>query len=325
MLEKVVRLSGFRLISSCVLVMLAVGCRAQIPAAASAPAASDRRIEVLIRSQFAVPSDYDVLLGSRTKSDIPGYEAMPVTFSHHGKQTVINFLLSQDGKTLARLEKFDLSKDPSDAISVVDRPVRGDTAAKVQVVNFDDLECPYCARMNAELAPATLDHYKGLIKIVYKDYPLQEIHPWAMHAAVDANCLASQSSTAYWNDVDYVHTHGHEISGPQPDPVKAFLALDNIADTIGKRDSKLDIAKLDACMKKQDTSAIDTSLKLGSTLGIEGTPQVYVNGERLASGARPIAEVWSAIDRALKAEGVQPPPGAPPAEGDGPGGQPSGR
>ena len=321
-----VGLSHSRFLSCCLLALLAVGCRAQAPAGgASANSGVERRIEVLIRSQFSVPADYDVLLGTRAKSDVPGYETLPVTFSHHGKQTVINFLVSQDGKTLARLEKFDISKDPAAAITVGDRPVRGDAAAKVEVVNFDDLQCPYCARMNAELAPATLDHYKGLVKIVYKDYPLQEIHPWALHAAIDANCLAQQSTPAYWEDVDYVHTHGRDISGAQPDPAKAYLALDNIADTVAKKDSKLDIAKLDECMKKQDASVVQSSLKLGTSLGIEGTPQVFVNGERLPGGARPIEELWAAIDRALKAEGIQPPPGAPPADAEGASPRPSGR
>ncbi len=270
---------------------------------------------MLIRSQFSVPSDYDVVLGTRTKSDMAGFDTLPVTFQHHGKQTMINFLISQDGNTLARLEKFDLSKDPASAISVANRPIRGDAAAKVEIINFDDLECPYCARMNAELAPVTLDHYKGLIKIVYKDYPLSEIHPWAMHAAVDANCLAEQSPAAYWDDVDYVHTHGQDISSGGHEPAKANAALDSVAETIGKR-SGVDAAKLDACLKKQDESAVASSVKLGTALGIEGTPQVFVNGERLAGGARPLEELWAAIDRALKSQGIQPPPGAPPADSD---------
>ena len=213
---------------------------------------------------------------------------------------------------IARLEKFDLSKDPALAINVDGRPTRGDAAAKVEIINFDDLECPYCARMNAELSHETLDHYKGLIKIVYKDFPLQQIHPWAMHAAVNANCLAGLSAPAYWAYVDYLHSHGDDISGAQHDPAKSFLALDNIAGTIATQ-NKVDAAKLAACLKKQDESVVLSSIKLGDTLGIEGTPQVFVDGERLPSGARPVEELWPAIDRALKAQGVQPPPETPPA------------
>ena len=292
-----------RLFTCCLLVAVAAGCRAQVPPRSSA----DRRIEVLVRSQFSVPPDYEVSLGTKTRSDVPDYDSLPITFSHNGKQTVVNFLISKDGNTLARLEKFDVSKDPSTAINVDKRPVRGDTAAKVEIVNFDDLECPYCARMNSELATETMEHYKGLVKIVYKDYPLVEIHPWAMHAAVDANCLADLSAPAYWNYVDYVHSHGQDISGAQADPKKSFTDLDNIASTIATQ-NKVDKTTLTACLQKQDDSTVQSSMKLGATLGLEGTPQVFVNGERLPSGARPVEELWPAIDRALKAEGVQPPP-----------------
>ena len=281
---------------------------------------ADRRIEVLVRSQFSVPPDYDVMLGGRTKSDIPDFDNLPVTFTHKGKQTTVNFLISKDGNTLARLEKFDISKDPAMSINVDKRPVRGDAAAKVEIINFDDLECPYCARMNSELATETMDHYKGLVKIVYKDYPLVDIHPWALHAAVDANCLADLNPTAYWKYVDYVHSHGQDISGAQADPKKSFTDLDNIAGTIAGQNS-VDKTRLTACLQKQDDSSVQSSMKLGTTLGLEGTPQVFVNGERLPSGARPVEELWPAIDRALRAEGVQP-PAEPAPVADKPTGQP---
>jgi protein-disulfide isomerase len=124
---------------------------------------------------------------------------------------------------------------------------------------------------------------------------------------VDANCLADLSAPAYWAYVDYLHSHADDVSGAQHDPAKSFTALDNIAGTIGTQ-NKVDGAKLAACLKKQDESVVRSSLKLGDTLGIEGTPQVFVNGERLPSGARPVEELWPAIDRALKAQGIQPPP-----------------
>jgi hypothetical protein len=89
-----------RLFACFLLVAVAAGCRAQVPPSSSA----DRRIEVLVRSQFSVPPDYDVMLGGRSKSDIPDYDNLPVTFTHKGKQTTVNFLISKDGNTLARLE-----------------------------------------------------------------------------------------------------------------------------------------------------------------------------------------------------------------------------
>jgi len=294
--------SRFVLICSSAAIAI-LGCRAQNPP----PNASvERRIEVLVRSQFNVPSNYDVSLGGKTKSDIPGYDNLPVTFSHSGKQTTVTFLISKDGNTLARLEKFDISKDPQSVYSLDHRPVRGSADARVTVVNYDDLECPYCARMHEELFPATLDHYKGMVRFVYKDFPLVEIHPWAMHAAVNANCLADQSNDAYWTFIDYAHSHGHEIDGNRNDPKQSFATLDEQARAIGQKNN-VNAAKLDACLAKQDESAVRASMREGEKLGIDGTPQVFVDGERIAAGAQPTSAVWDSIDRALKADGITPP------------------
>jgi protein-disulfide isomerase len=179
----------------------------------------------------------------------------------------------------------------------------------VTIVNFDDLECPYCARMHAEFFPAALDRYKGLVKFVYVDYPLVEIHPWAMHAAVDANCLAAQNDTAYWNYVDYLHTHGQEVGGGD-DPAKAATNLDNMAKQEGDREH-LDAAKLLACVTKQDDSKVEAEMKAGDKVGVNATPTFFVNGERWA-GQLEETELWTMIDRALKAQGITPPaPEAP--------------
>ena len=266
----------------------------------------ERKIEVLIRAQFSVPPEYDILLGARSKSNIEGYDTLPVTFIHEDKRTTVEFLVSGDGSTLARLEKFDLNSNPFLSIDTDRRPVRGAPAAKVEIISFDDLECPYCGMLNNEILPATMDHYQGLVKVVYKDYPLPN-HPWALHAAVDANCLATQSASAYWSYVDFVHNHGREISGAGSNPAKSFLDLDNIADTFGTK-SSVNEAQLAMCLKKQDGSLVNQSLKLGASLGVNATPQVFVDGERLPSGAQPIEKLWPAIDRALKAKGIQPPP-----------------
>ena len=72
--------------------------------------------------------------------------------------------------------------------------------------------------------PLIVSRYGNSVRIVYKDFPLEQ-HPWAMRAAVDANCLASQSDTAYWAYVDYVHSHGRDISGANPDPARSFTDL----------------------------------------------------------------------------------------------------
>ncbi|MGD0800377.1 MAG: thioredoxin domain-containing protein [Terracidiphilus sp.] len=284
---------------------MAVGCKAQSTPQGTPDLALNRHIEVMVRSQFNVPQNFDVTIGARKPSPVPGYDTLPVTLAHGGKQSVIDFLISTDGKTLARLEKFDLVNDPALAINVAGRPIRGNPAAKVTVISFDDLECGYCARMHQTLFPATLDHYKDSVRIIYKDLPLVEIHPWAMHAAVDANCLAAQSGDVYWNYVDYLHSHGEEINGEDRNMAKSFDALNRIARqeaAVGK----LDTVKLDACLALQDESQMRASINEARSLGVDGTPALFVEGERI-NGAQPQEQVWMVIDRALRAAGVEPP------------------
>lgn len=250
-----------------------------------------------------------ISVGPRTPSTTPGFDNLLVSFDlpgHPDHSQKLTFLLSNDNKTLERIAHWDVSADTADLIPIGDRPVRGNPQAKVALVNFDDLECPFCAKLHSELFPDTLNHYKGLIKIAYRDMPLEELHPWAMHAAVNANCLAAQSGTAYWNYVDYLHTHGEDITGPDRDVKKSDAMLDKTALDQGEKD-KLDAAKLSACVAKQDQSGVREEMKLADSLNIEQTPTLYVNGESI-EGALPEDVLWRAIDRALLSEGVTPPP-----------------
>jgi protein-disulfide isomerase len=284
---------------------MAVGCKAQ-PASQGSPASAlNRRIEIMVRSQYNVPPNISVTLGARKPGQIPGYDELPVTLSHGDKSQVIDFLISTDGKTLARLEKFDLLNDPIFSINVAGRPVRGNPAANVTVISFDDLECPYCTRMHETLFPATMEHYKGMVRFIYMDNPLMEIHPWAMHAAVNANCLAAQNSQEYWTYVDYIHSHGQEISGEDRTMAKSFDALNRIARQQATLD-KLDSSALDACITRQDETPVRNTMKIAESLRIEGAPALFVEGERI-SGALPQDQLWIVIDRALRAAGVEPP------------------
>lgn len=286
------------------------------PSAVSPPGvipALERKIEVMIRAELGVPPQYEIAIGPRQKSDVTGYDTIAVTFSlpsQPQKKQTVDFLLSTDSSTLARLSKWDIGPDPAAMLPTEGRPVRGDPDAKVTIVNFDDLECPYCAAMHAAFFPATLERYRGLVKFVYLDYPLVEIHPWAMHAAVNANCLAAQSGNAYWNYVDYLHIHGQDVSGPDNNLSKSTALLDKLAQEEGTRD-QLDMTKLQACLAKQDDTRILAEMRAGDKAGVNATPTFFVSGERW-SGELDRRQLWIMIDRALKEQGIQPPQDSPP-------------
>ncbi|HVI07627.1 MAG TPA: thioredoxin domain-containing protein [Candidatus Binatia bacterium] len=286
----------------CFVLLLAVclGCVAQ-----SAPPELALKIERQVRSYYKVPPEINVTVGALTPStDFPNYDSVTVTVSGSEKKQELSFLVSKDRNSLVRMTKLDLTKDPyaetMSKISTTGRPTRGAKDAKVVVVNFDDFECPFCSRMHQALFPQLLKEYGDRVTFVYKDFPLVEIHPWATHAAVDANCLAAQNPDAYWDFADYIHANQQEVNSEKT-PGAKLEEVDKLTMLQGQKHS-LDVSKLEACVKKQDESAVLASMKEGESLGVEATPTLFVAGQKI-DGAVPISEIRAALDRALKDAG----------------------
>jgi protein-disulfide isomerase len=276
--------------------------------------ATARRVEVLLRQKATLPPDSTVQVGVPSASEIPGYDTVALTFTNEGKVSrPINFLISTGGKTLAQFNKFDISADPRNLVSAEGRPSRGGPAtAPVLIVGFDDLECPYCARLHESIFPAITQRYGDKVHIVYRDFPLDEIHPWAMRAAIDVNCLAEQSGPAYWNAVDAIHAKASGM-GTDASDAKAEKTLDRANMQLDKITQEqaaaahLDAAKVNACIAKQDKTGIAANLKLGTDLGVGATPALFINGDKI-DGAVPIEFIFGIIDDALRARNLTPPP-----------------
>ena len=151
--------------------------------------------------------------------------------------------------------------------------------------------------MHQTLFPEILKEYGDRVTFIYKDYPLVEIHPWAIHAAVDANCLAAQNNDAYWDFADYIHANQHEVSNEKT-PTARLEALDKLAMLQGQKHN-LDVVKLQSCIKAQNDSAVKASMKEGDGIGVDATPTLFINGEKI-DGAVSVSELRTALDRALK-------------------------
>ena len=285
-----------------VLLAICLGCAAQ----SAAPTETTKAIERQVRVFYSIPPAVKILVGASKPSEFNNYDELTITFdSGDNKKQDYQFLLSKDHKTLVRLTKMDLTKDPyaelMKKIDVTGRPTRGNKNAKVVAVNYDDFECPFCSRMHQELFPQLLKEYGDRIQIVYKDFPLKDIHPWAIHAAVDANCLAAQSTDAYWGFADYIHSNQPEVNS-QKGREAQFAAVDKIAADQGQKNN-VDAAKLQACMKAQNDQAVRASMQEAESLGLSATPTMFVNGEKI-DGAVPPEEIRAVFDRALVAAGV---------------------
>ena len=301
-----------RALAALTLILACLGCSAQMPPSGSTPAPSSSDLSALIerqvRAHYSVPPEVKVTLGPLHSSEFSDFDALTVTFSSSSKKQEFDFLLSHDHKTLMRVTKMDLNSDPyADTMKKIDvtgRPVRGNKDAKVKVVNYDDFECPFCSRLHSTLFPALFKEYGDKVSFVYKDYPLEDIHPWAVHAAVNADCLGSQNGDAYWDYADYLHSNQSSISGQKGHDAQN-AELDRLASIQGQRHN-LDAPKLQACLKAQDEKAVRASMKEGESLGVDATPAMFINGQKL-DGAVPADDVRQALDMALKQAGVQPP------------------
>lgn len=292
-----------------ILLLICLGCVAQ-----SAPPDLARKIEHQVRAFYSLPPDVKVTIGMITPaSEVPGYDSVAVQLDQEGKHKNYTFLVSKDRNTMLRVTKFDLSKDAySDLMSKIDvsgRPSRGAKGAKVAVVNFDDFECPFCSRMHQTLFPEIFKEYGDRVTFVYKDYPLAEIHPWAIHAAVNAGCLAAQNNDAYWDFADYIHANKQVVDNERT-PAGRLDAVDKMALLQGQRHN-VDLAKLQSCLKAQNEDAVRASMKEAETLGVDATPTLFINGQKI-DGAVPIDEVRAALDAALRDAG-QPVPVHPPS------------
>lgn len=286
-----------------VLLLICLGCSAQ-----STPSETAKAIERQVRSFYHLPPEVQVSIGPRTPSEFPNYDAVKLSFVKGTRKDEYDFLLSKDGKSLVRLTKLDLTKDPNaELMRKVDlkgRPTRGSKDAKVVVVNYDDFQCPFCSRMHSTLFPGILKEYGDRVLFIYKDYPLAEIHPWATHAAVDANCLAEQNNDAYWALADYLHANQHVVNAAKGSDAQ-FDAVDR-ATLLAGQQHNVDVVKLHACIKAQNEDAVKASLHEGDSIGVSATPTLFINGEQL-DGALPVNELRAALDRALTQAGVQPP------------------
>ena len=167
-------------------------------------------------------------------------------------------------------------------VAIAGAPLRGAADAAVTVVEFSDFECPFCKQASTTVAKL-LERYPGKIRLVYRDFPLENIHPLARGAAEAAQC--ARDGGKFWEYHDVLFAQSPKLA---PDDLKRY------AKEVG-----LDAAKFDACLASgAKSAAVQKDIDEGASLGITGTPVFYVNG-RSVVGAQPIDVFTRMIDDEL--------------------------
>ena len=177
-------------------------------------------------------------------------------------------------------------------VSVDDDPVLGNANAKVTIIEFGDYQCPSCRLFWREIEPRLKKEYvdTGKVKLVFRDFPIKEIHPDATAAAMAAQCAADQGK--YWE----YHDRLFREQDKGTDDVVRFKAAD-----LKKWGAaiRLDAAAFNACIdsaRYQDEVAKDYAD--GIAVGIQGTPTFFING-RFVGGAQSFPVFKKIIDEEL--------------------------
>ena len=173
-----------------------------------------------------------------------------------------------------RGELSELAKDPlAEAraqLQTKDAPSLGPANAPVTLVEFSDFECPVCKGLHDALR-GLLPNYPQ-IRVVFKDFPLEQIHPWARTAALAGRCAYQQSPAAFWKMYDFIYDGQALIS--------AENAWGKMTDFAGQ--SGLNPDSFKACMASPEAgAAVDASRENGNQLEVGSTPTIFVNGRRV--------------------------------------------
>jgi len=190
------------------------------------------------------------------------------------------FYVSKDGRYLVRGDVSDMSKDPLAEnrahIEMKDSPTLGDAKAPVTLVEYSDFECPVCRSLH-DVLRGMLESYAGKIRVVFKDFPIEQIHPWARTAALAGRCAYQQDPKAFWKMYDLIYDNQELISA-----ANAWTKMTDYASQSG-----LNGDAFKSCMASPEAgAAINASHANGQLMEVSSTPTIFVNGRRIV-GADP--------------------------------------
>jgi len=257
--------------------------------AAATTSAIQQKIEEYLRDQYAWGPTYKLKFEPMKETPIPNLYQVRVAVSVEGQGDTATFYVTKDGRYLIRAELEDMNTDPAIAIrkqmSLADYPSKGPADAKVVLVEYADYECPSCRQLDAVL--------RGLlptmpqVRLVYKDFPLVQIHPWAMTAASAARCVFHQAPSSFWKFHDLLFDN-QAIIGPD----NAYQKMQDYATQSGA-----DATALKSCMADPQTQEdVKRSLTEGESLHISNTPTIFVNGHRLIGPDAPTLQQFIQYD-----------------------------
>lgn len=256
-----------------------------------APAIDKPKLEAYLRYAEGFAASVKFSIGDPEPLPFPGFYRLPVHLSMGETKQDKVYYLTADGKQILGGPVWDLQGNPfieSLAHVPTDGPSFGPANAKITLVVFSDLECPYCREFARTIRESLPQKYPNDVRVIFKDFPIASLHPWAEAAAEAAHCIGDGRPEAFWQFHDWIFAHQQEISGSNLREKTLTFA----------REHKLDEAKIATCLDTHATKAeVDSSLNEGRALEVQQTPTFFLNG-RPVPGALP----WASLDTLIQME-----------------------
>ena len=257
--------------------LAAAAAMAQQPMPSVANAATpQKKVEAFLRYYFALGPDVEVVAGAPTDLGNSGLLEIPIEVKSPEGSDKLKMYLTKDGRYLMRGELTDLTTDPlaenMAKIQTANAPVLGDPKAPITLVEYSDFECPVCRGLHDALR-GLLPKYPQ-VKVIFKDFPIEAIHPWARTAALAGRCAYQQNPKAFWKMYDMIYDN--------QDLISASTAWDKMLDFATRIGLNTDSFK--SCMAGPQAAAeVDASLANGQLLEVRSTPTMFVNGRKLST------------------------------------------
>jgi protein-disulfide isomerase len=252
----------------------------------AAPSPTQKNIEAYLRHLYAFGPDVRLVVGPPKETVVEGLLETTIDLTIDDNKQTVKFYVSRDGKFLFRGEMSDMTKDPlaesRAQIQMKDAPSLGDPKAAVTLVEYSDFECPVCRSLHDALR-GILPNYAGKVRVVFKDFPLEQLHPWARTAAIAGRCAYQQDPQAFWKVYDLIYDNQEIIS--------AANAWTKMVDYAGQ--SRLDTDIFKSCMASPEAGeAVNASHANGQLLDVNSTPTVFVNGRRMVGADTHLLEQY---------------------------------
>lgn len=256
-------------------------------------AAAHEKIIKLIRDRYSIPDSVKLTMTDLRESVYPDFYETTVTLDDGKDQRSQALFVSRNLRYLVQGVIFNIDGDSRaevlKLISPRDQPSQGPANAPVTLVEYSDLECPVCAKLQEELEEEIVPHYGDKLRVVFKEFPLASIHDWALRGAIAAQCVHQIDSSKYVDFRTLIYKNQPTING------------DNARDLLLHfgAEAGVDNVKLATCMdSRASLSLVNADLDEGQALGISQTPTSFINGKAVI-GAPPAADFYKVIDESL--------------------------